>query len=465
MSARQARFLTGSTMSHVVRMTMTGAMGITFVFLVDLANLFWISWLGEPMLVAAIGYAFAVQFFSVSTGVGLMIAATAMISRRIGMGEPDMARREATSSAIIAMLFQSTVALLIVLFRYPLLKLVGAEGQTLDLAARYLWMTVPSLSIMALGMVASASLRAMGDGYRAMFVTLTSGSVSMVVDPVLIIWMGLGLDGAAGGLVISRIVLCAMALRFAIGTHDLFARPSWWAVKQCARPYFAIAIPAIVTQMAAPFGNYLLTSVVAGFGDAAVAGWAVVNRLTVVAFGGIFSLSGAIGGIFGQNYGAKLYDRLHSTYRDALIFCTFYTLVAWALLAATSNLVIDGFKISGAGVDVYRAFSLIGAGAFLFSGALFVSNAAFNNLGKPTRSTVVNWLRDGVLILPVAWLFADWFDAPGAIYAQAVVAIAVGIFSALWGWRFVMRFGAGADPDLDLDTRRGYRDVNRFRRR
>lgn len=461
----QARFLTGSTMSHVVRMTLTGATGITFVFLVDLANLFWISWLGDPKLVAAIGYAFAVQFFSVSTGVGLMIASTAMISRRIGMGEPDMARREATSSAIIAVLFQSTVALLIVLFRYPLLKLVGATGETLDLAARYLWMTVPSLSIMALGMVASAALRAEGDGYRAMFVTLTSGSVSMMVDPFLIVWLEMGLDGAAGGLVVSRFVLCGMALRFAIGTHDLFARPAWWAVKQCARPYFAIALPAMVTQIAAPFGNYLLTSVVAGFGDAAVAGWAVVNRLTVVAFGGIFSLSGAIGGIFGQNYGAKLYDRLHSTYRDALIFCTGYTLVAWALLAATSGLVIDGFGITGEGVAVYRAFSLIGAGAFIFTGALFVSNAAFNNLGKPGRSTIVNWLRDGVLILPAAWVFAAWFAAPGAIYAQAVVGIIVGIFAALWGWRFVMAIGKDGTPELDLPARRGYRDVNRFRRR
>ena len=72
------RFLTGSTMGHVVRMTATGAFGITFVFLVDAANLLWISQLGEPQLVAAIGFAYAIQFFSVSSGVGLMIAATAL---------------------------------------------------------------------------------------------------------------------------------------------------------------------------------------------------------------------------------------------------------------------------------------------------------------------------------------------------------------------------------------------------
>ena len=68
--AGQGRFLTGSTMGHVVRMTMTGAMGITFVFLVDAANLFWISQLGDPQMIAAIGFAFAIQYFSASSPIG-----------------------------------------------------------------------------------------------------------------------------------------------------------------------------------------------------------------------------------------------------------------------------------------------------------------------------------------------------------------------------------------------------------
>ena len=55
-----------------------------------------------------------------------------------------------------------------------------------------------------------------------------------------------------------------------------------------------------------------------------MAGWAVVSRLTVLAFGGLFALSGAIGGIFGQNYGAGRFDRVKRTYRDALVFCVMH---------------------------------------------------------------------------------------------------------------------------------------------
>ncbi|KPA20120.1 Multidrug export protein MepA [Shimia sp. SK013] len=449
MQAR-GRFLDGSTMGHVVRMTLTGAAGITFVFLVDLANLFWLSKFGDPKMVAAMGFAFAIQFFSVSSGIGLMIATTALVSRRIGMGERSRAREDATASMLITVGFQALAGALIVASRYPLLELVGAEGETLQYAARYLLITIPSLSVMALGLVGTAVLRAEGDGKRAMFVTLTSGTISMAVDPFLILYLGWGIDGAAWALVLSRVVLAIMALRFAIGTHNLLARPALWAVRRLAGPFFAVALPAMLTQLAAPFGNYLLTGVIAGFGDSAVAGWAVMNRLTVVAFGGIFSLSGAIGGIFGQNYGAKQYDRLRSTFRDALVFSMGYTLVAWILLASTAGLVIEGFGLDGKGGEVYRAFAYVGAGGFLLVGTLFVSNATFNNLGKPGRSTMINWVRDGVLILPAAMLGAAWFAAPGVVYGQTVVGGVVGILAALWSGLFLRGFG-GSDDASELD--------------
>ena len=59
--AETGRFLTGSTMGHVVRMTATGAAGITFVFAVGAANLLWLSQLGGRRVVAAIGFAYDVQ--------------------------------------------------------------------------------------------------------------------------------------------------------------------------------------------------------------------------------------------------------------------------------------------------------------------------------------------------------------------------------------------------------------------
>jgi len=461
----QGRFLTGGTMGHVVRMTATGAMGITFVFLVDAANLFWVSQLGQPQLVAAIGFAYAVQFFSVSVAVGLMIGATAVISRSIGAGNRDQARRQAGAGVVIAASILTLVSLLIVAFRHQLIGFTGAEGETARLAARYLAITLPSLIPMSAALVLSGTLRADGYGAKAMYITLFSGCVLMVVDPFLIFYMEWGLDGAAIGLVLFRFALLALAVFFAVIQMKLVDRPTRRTLRNIAGPFMAVAGPAIATQMSTPAGNYLLTIVMARYGDEAMAAWAVVGRLTVVVFGGVFALSGAIGGIFGQNYGAGQMDRVRSTYRDALIFCGIYTVVAWALMLLVTSQVIRAFALTGVGVDVLRAFTMVGVGGFIFIGALFVSNAAFNNLGRPGWSTMVNWIKDGALSFPAAAALAGVFGASGVIYGQAVAGAIMGVIAATWGWFYVKGLRAPEQAPLDPARPRPYPNHDAIRRR
>ncbi|MCO4826253.1 MAG: multidrug transporter MATE, partial [Amylibacter sp.] len=95
------------------------------------------------------------------------------------------------------------------------------------------------------------------------------------------------------------------------------------------------------------------------------------------------------------------------------------------------------FGLDGLSREVFRAFMLVGAGGYMFAGALFVSNAAFNNLGKPIYSTFCNWFRDGILIYPCCVIMGWWMAAPGVVYGQALAAILAGLAAMIWGWRFV----------------------------
>ena len=185
----------------------------------------------------------------------------------------------------------------------------------------------------------------------------------------------------------------------------------------------------------------------AAHGESAVAGLGVVARLQILGFGGIFALSGAIGGIIGQNYGAGLHDRVRQAYVDALKFCAIYTAVVWALMVVFADYLARAFGLGADGAQVVHWFAWIGAGSFVFTGALFVANAAFNNLGRPVWATAANWTRDGLLMAPLAFGLGAIWAGFGVIVAQALANVLVGALVAWAGWRFVVRGArAGLDP-------------------
>lgn len=444
-----AKFVTGSTMRHVVVMTATGSIGLVAVFIVDALNLFYISLLGQQELAAAIGYAGTLLFFSTSIAIGLSIAATALTARALGRGNRAEAREIAGASiAYMIILMTSTVAL-----AYPFLAelvlMMGAKGETAQLATEFMQIVLPSLPVLGIGMCLSALLRAVGDAKRAMYVTLGAGALTAVLDPVFIFGFDLGIHGAAIATVISRFALVGIGLYSLLRIHNLVAMPSASIMRREIRPFLAIGLPALMTQIATPVGNTFVTTTMAEHGDAAVAGWAVVGRLIPVAFGALFALSGAVGPILGQNYGAKRYDRLISTMRDSLLFITIYTLVTWAVLALFRNQIADIFGTTGEARDVIVFFCLFVAGSFVFNGMLFVANAAFNNLGYALYSTVFNWSRSTLGVIPFVWLGSLWYGAQGALAGYGLGAVVFGLASIIVCFRVIAKIEErdGGGPD------------------
>lgn len=440
MAARGAatgKFVTGSLMRHVVTMALSGALGLSFTFLVDFLALWWISQLRVEAMIAAVGIAGTIQFAIMSVSIGLMIAAVALVSRSIGMGQPDRARRIATVGMVIATTVLSILSILVWVFRREVLAGSGATGEVLDLGTTFLTITLPSMPLIALGVTASALLRAVGDAWRSMAVTMAAGAVAVVLDPILIVWLRWDVTGAGISILVARVAMAGVGLWFVIGVHKLLARPSFVDIREFLRPYLAIAMPAIATQLSTPFGNWILTREIAQFGEAAVAGWGVVMRLTILAFGGIFALSGAIGGIIGQNFGAKRPDRVAEAYWAALKFCAVYTLVTWGLMALATEPIARSFGLSAGGTAVLRTFTHYAAGAVIFTGALFVANATFNNLARPVWSMAGNWFRDGVLMWPFALFGAAYAGASGVLWANAFANVIAGAMAAWLAWRYI----------------------------
>lgn len=439
------RFTTGSIMRHVSVMTLTGSLGLTFMFLVDFVTLLYVSMLGNEGLTSAVGYAWTLQFFTVAMGMGFSIAAGALVSRELGARDRKAARRIAGSTMTLACGFLVLGALALVAMRRPVVALLGAEGEVLEEAVDFLAITLPTMPFMTFGMLGSSVLRAAGDARRAMMVTLSAGIVVALAAPFLIFdevlglpGLDLGITGAALALALTRFTTATMGYRFCVGVHDLVARPTWRALRADTGRVLRIAAPSGLAQMSTPVANAILTAAISHYGPSAVAGWAVVSRMTVLAFAGVLSLAGAIGGIFGQNYGAGLMHRVVRTYRDAVVFCVLYVGAIWAILYAASGAISSAFSLSQEGAEVVHAFATLGAAGFMFAGCAFVATAAFNTLGRPLGATAVNWGRDGFAVPLMLWVVAGTVEgAEGVVYAQAAGMAAAGLVAGWAGWRFV----------------------------
>ncbi|MGL4490473.1 MAG: MATE family efflux transporter [Rhizobiaceae bacterium] len=448
--ATTPRFVTGSTLRHVLVMTATSSVGLMAVFLVDVLNLLYISMLGKQQLAAAIGYSGTLMFFLTSVAIGLTIATSAQVSRALGQ-ENNAKAAELGGAGLLLM--AGTMVLLsafVVAFARPLTAMMGAQGETLDISVRFMNMVVPSMPLMAVGMSAAALLRAKGDARRSMYVTLAAAAVTAVLDPLFIFTFKLGIDGAAIVTVISRFALLGVGLYCVISIHKMLTIPSRATLLEAAKPYFAIGLPAVMTQLATPVGNAWVTAEMAKFGDDAVAAWAIIGRVTPVAFGAIFALSGAVGPILGQNYGARRFDRIQSTMYDSFKVVIVYVLIVWLLLALLRNPISDLFGATDGMRELISFYFVYVTGTFVFAGLLFVANAAFNNLGFPFYSTMANWGRATLGVIPFVSLGALWYGPQGALAGSGLGTVIFGLGATIVCLRVLKTLEAKNPPTDEL---------------
>jgi len=451
MANKQAIFLEGNLLRHIIIMASSASIGLVSIFLVDFADLLFISMLGEAELAAAVGFAGTVLFFTFSVSIGLTIATSALVAQRLGQGDALEARKIASSVMVFGFFVSVVLAALCWIFAPTLIGVLGAKGQTLELAARYFRIVVTAMPIAAVGMMASGILRARGDARRAMTVTLTAGAVNAILDPILIFGFGLGLDGAAYASVAARFATLITALYPIFKHYGGFAKVTFKRFKSDLSPIIAIAAPAMLTNVATPIGNGFVTRAISEFGDSAVAAMAVAGRLTPLAFCVIFALSGAVGPIIGQNFGAKQFSRVRGTLIKAIQFTAIYVAVMWGVLLLAHGFISTSFNLSEDGANIIFWFALVVAPLFLFNGTLFVSNAAFNNLRRPPFSTFLNWGKNTLGVVPFIAIGVAMGGAPGVLIGQSIGGVLFGVAGFWLAYRLVNRYESGAsDPDKGM---------------
>ena len=275
--------------------------------------------------------------------------------------------------------------------------------------------------------------------------TVWGGLVNAVLDPILIFGLDMELTGAALASVAARIAIAATALLPIIRHYGGIARPS--GAELTPRP--DAGFRNCRTGHPDPVGDADRTSLCDAFHGGI---WRRCGRWH--GHRGAYNAGGvrgnicalrAIGPIIGQNFGAGLHDRVRGAFRDGLIFTAVVVVLVSALLFALRWPLAGLFNADGLTRDLVFLFAGPLALMFFFNGMLFVSNAAFNNLGHPFYSTWLNWGRHTLGTIPTALIGGWYLGAQGILIGQAVGGLIFGVW-AFWLAGRVMERAAVVGP-------------------
>lgn len=426
-------------MRHIVIMTLTGAIGLMAVFLVDLADLYFLSRLHDTNITAAIGFAGTIAFVNLNLSIGTGIAAAALVARNMGMRNPTRAKEFATSAWLFTMLVSAVYTLLVALFLPQILTLLGAKGEALHQAELFVWTLTPGFIFLAGALSCSFGLRGIGAAQRSMYITLSAAVTTLILDPIFIFKFGWGIQGAAAANAIADFIAFLIGMHGLVIANKFLNWPSFAGLKRDFPAIWKIAFPAVLTQLATPFTIAYTTALVAPYGEEAVTASAILGRLVPVAFGVIFSLSGSVGPIIGQNFGAKNFDRVRQALRNGMLFSAIYTIIVSLIIFALRNHIANVFSASSRATELVVFFATYVGVSWAFAGAQFVGAAAFNNLGRPGLSTWFNWGKATLGTIPFALVGSAYWGPEGIMLGTAIGAVVFGIASAWMAYRVVDR--------------------------
>jgi putative MATE family efflux protein len=402
-------------------------------------DIFFVGKLGQSAT-ATVGLTEAVLMIVYSIGVGLSMAATALVARRFGEKNYD----EAGKSAFQLIAFGGGVSLLIsvlgFIFAGNILQLMGASEKVLEIGVPYTRIIFAgNMAIMLLFLI-NGAFRGAGQPHLAMRALWISNGINIVLDPILIFgigsFSGFGLEGAAWATTIGRSIGVIYPLYHLFnGRHLLTVTRKHIELKWSI-------IRNIITISAGGIGQFLIDSaawivlirLASQFGDTAVAGLTITFRILMFTLMPAWGLSGAASTLVGQSLGAgKLKRATLAVYLTArynvifLFFVTFIYLIFAPQIAAWFIIDKEAIETTATGLRII----VLG---YVFFGVGMVMIQAFNGAGDTKTPMLINILVFILLEIPLAILLSTYLNMMG-IFITIAFCHSLHAIVAFWFFR------------------------------
>lgn len=442
--SESAKLTRGSIRGHLVSQTLPMIIGVAAIMSIGLVDAYFIGQLGSEAL-AAISFIFPVTVAISSLGVGMMVGINSVVARALGEDDMDRAAKRANFGLAIAVIAGLAIGGLLYLLVGPLFQLMQADAALVPLILEYMRPYAMGLPLIMAVMGVNGILRGQGEARRTSYVSVTYAAANWVLDPILITgafgFEGFGIQGAAYATVIGW----GCGLLLALWLMRNTALPLNLAlVKKCRkREQFAaimkVAVPASLSNSINPVGLSVLTALIASEGSAAVAGFGAAGRVQSFAVVPLLALSGSIGAIVGQNWGAKEYARARKAMLGAGVFAVVWGLAMALLLTAFSDWFAGFFTDDEAVKSEFSLYLSIAAWGYAGFGVLIIANGALNAVDEAKFALAQSCARVFLIMLPIAWFMRPTLGSTAIYSAELAANLLGGLVAAIVVWRVLSR--------------------------
>lgn len=412
----------------------------------NIVNAIWVAGLGSDAL-AAVGFVTPLFMILVGIGNGLGAGTASLISRRIGAKDKAGADNAAVHAIIITLILSAVLTVPLILCADSIVTLFGA-GETAGLATAYGQVVFLGIVLILFTNIGYAILRAEGDTKRAMYAMGASSVLNMVLDPLLIYTAGMGIAGAAWGMVISLAVVSVILLYWFFHKKDTYVSFSFRSFswdKRTLGDILGVGLPAsfefFLMSILAIFINGLLV-LTAGTDAVAVytAGWRVVFFAIIPLVGIATSLIS----VAGAAYGARAYEKIRVAHGFSIRVGVGISIAISIITFVFASQIALIFSYSADSAHLAPEIA-----AFLATMCLFypfvppgiMSSSIFQATGRGMTSLVIQVMRNLAFIAVFAWLFgiAFGFGEHGIWWGIVAGDILGGLVAYAWARYFVNR--------------------------
>jgi putative MATE family efflux protein len=362
--------------------------------------------------------------------IGLSMAATAMVARRIGEKNPDAAAKAGVQAIILSLIISIVISIAGMIFPGDILRIMGASAETIAIGTTYTRIIFGGNIVIVLLFLINGVFRGAGDASMAMRSLWIANLCNIILCPILVVYglgpiPAMGVTGAAIATTIGRGIgvlyqlyhLFSNKRVIRIKTEHL--APDWTIIKAI----FSIAWTGTLQFLIASASWIVLGRIIATFGSTAVAGYGVAIRLIMFFLLPAWGLSNAAATLVGQNLGAQQPDRAEKSVWTTAKYNTIFMVMVTAIFLLLASPIVH-FMNKDAAVNAYavQALQVMSLG-YIFYGVGMVVTNAFNGAGDTKTPTLINLVGFWLLQIPLAYLLALTFNlGPKGVFLAVLLS-------------------------------------------